>query len=359
MSKGPTVPRDIPLEGRIYTSAVSGPSDPTPDRRPGSVRRTSTLDFDYLDGLGSTGRVRGRARDLLTTDGGTRVLADDVLRATIGEGRVYESLFTFPDRPALQAMVGERGPGSSRRAMSALVPEDRDSGTPLYLLLDDLPGIALVSGQLSVEWLTQDERAQRSTGRFAGVRVNMCSGYADGSDAIEAASQGLMTHQVRPVRPLVRADDSLAWHAHQPETDEPAMRRARRIDVWVDDVIHVDAFFQDSCTTPSGVRIAVHEYVLAATADAATGVVLTLTADPRILPFDACPAAAANVDRLIGVPLGEFRQAVLDRLPGALGCTHLNDALRALAEVPILASALQQHVGADGAQRQPTADEVS
>jgi len=31
---------------------------------------------------------------------------------------------------------------------------------------------------------------------------------------------------------------------------------------------------------------------------------------------------------------------VLARLPGILGCTHLNDALRALTEVPVLAAAL-------------------
>ncbi|MDD2857333.1 MAG: DUF2889 domain-containing protein [Candidatus Nanopelagicales bacterium] len=348
------MPLDIPLAGRVYTSAVSGPCDPTPDRRANSIRRTSTLDFDYPEEFGAVGRVRGRARDLITTADGTRTVADDVLRAMIGEGRVYESLFTFPDRPALQAMVGARGPGSSRRAMSALVPEERDGGTPLYLLLDDLPGIALVSGQLGVEWLTQAQRAERLPRRTGGVKVDMCTGYQEGSNAIAAANEGRMTHQVRAVQPLVRADDPIAWHAHQPETDEPAMRRARRIDVWLDDVIHVDAFFQDSCTTPSGVRIAVHEYLLTATADVGSGEVLTLVADPRILPFDACPGAAVNVDRLIGVPLGEFRQAVLDRLPGALGCTHLNDALRALAEVPILASVLQRSLRPDDAPHSET-----
>jgi hypothetical protein len=334
------VPLDIPLAGRVYTAAVSGPSNPTPDRRVNSIRRTATLDFDYPNGIGTTGRVRARARDLITLEGSTKTLADDVLRATIGEGRVYESLFTFPDRPALQAMVGERGPGSSRRAMSALVPEERDGGTPLYLLLDDLPGIALVSGQLAIEWLTQEQRVLSMGSRKFGVQVGMCAGYQEGSNAIEAAQQGRMTHQVRPVGPLVREDDPLGWHAHQPDTDEPAMRRARRIDVWVDEVIRVDAFFQDSCTTPGGVRVAVHEYTLAATADRRSGELLTLEADPRVLPFDACPQAAGNVDRMIGIPLREFRQSVLDRLPGALGCTHLNDALRALAEVPILAQAI-------------------
>jgi hypothetical protein len=118
------------------------------------------------------------------------------------------------------------------------------------------------------------------------------------------------------------------------------MRRARRIDVWLDGVINIDAFFQDSCTTPHHGRVAVHEYQIRATADVATGELLTVQADPRVLPFDACPGAAKNVDRMIGIPLRDFRQAVLDRLPGTLGCTHLSDALRALAEVPVMANTL-------------------
>jgi hypothetical protein len=44
---------------------------------------------------------------------------------------------------------------------------------------------------------------------------------------------------------------------------------------------------------------------------------------------------------MIGTPLRELRQEVLERLRGTLGCTHLNDVLRALAEVPqMLAKAL-------------------
>ena len=44
---------------------------------------------------------------------------------------------------------------------------------------------------------------------------------------------------------------------------------------------------------------------------------------------------------MIGIPLQQFRQAVVEQLPGTLGCTHLNDALRALAEVPIMVTSLQ------------------
>jgi hypothetical protein len=43
-----------------------------------------------------------------------------------------------------------------------------------------------------------------------------------------------------------------------------------------------------------------------------------------------------NARRLIGARLPEMRDAVLGQLRGPEGCTHLNDALRALAEVPKL-----------------------
>lgn len=331
------MPIDIPLLGRVLTADVSGPSDPSPARRVGSIRRTSTLNMDWPSGLESTGRVRGRARDLLTLADGAKTIADDVLVATVGDGRVYESLFTFPDRPALQAVVGLQRPGNSRGAVSALIPEEREAGTPLFLLLDDLPAIALVSGQITLEWLMPEERLKRMGAGRSYSPVGICSGFAPGASVFDANGDVQAIHQVQAVGPLFTEADPNAWHALQAETSEPEMRRARRIDAWMDEVMHIDAFFQDSCTTPSGTRIAVHEYTIAATADPKTGVLLSVQADPRVLPFDSCPAAAGNVDRMVGVPLSEFRTAVLERLPGTLGCTHLNDALRALAEVPVMA----------------------
>jgi hypothetical protein len=44
--------------------------------------------------------------------------------------------------------------------------------------------------------------------------------------------------------------------------------------------------------------------------------------------------------RMVGTPVGEFRQAVLDTLVGTVGCTHLNDVLRAFADVPSLIAML-------------------
>jgi hypothetical protein len=123
------------------------------------------------------------------------------------------------------------------------------------------------------------------------------------------------------------------------------MRRARRIDVWREhteagDVIRADTSFQDSSGDPEYGRVAVHEYGLEAVIDATTGLVSSLRADPRVLPFLECPGAVDNITRLVGLPVRDLRSAVPELLGRTNGCTHLNDALRALAEVPILAGQL-------------------
>jgi hypothetical protein len=77
-----------------------------------------------------------------------------------------------------------------------------------------------------------------------------------------------------------------------------------------------------------------------ATVDPVQGILSSVTADPRVLPYLECPSAAGGVDAMIGTPVADLRDAVLERLKGTAGCTHLNDALRALAEVPVLARTL-------------------
>lgn len=122
------------------------------------------------------------------------------------------------------------------------------------------------------------------------------------------------------------------------------MRRARRIDVSRDTIVRIDAHFQDSATTPEGGRQALHEYRVRATADPVSLELLSVEAEPRVLPFAECPAAAANVLRLVGTPLPRLRERVLEELRGPAGCTHLNDALRALADVPILLRQIDNQV---------------
>jgi hypothetical protein len=59
-----------------------------------------------------------------------------------------------------------------------------------------------------------------------------------------------------------------------------------------------------------------------------------------VLPYPECPSAAPNVAWLLDQPLPELRSRVLQILRGTDCCTHLNDALRALEDVPVLAGYL-------------------
>jgi hypothetical protein len=119
------------------------------------------------------------------------------------------------------------------------------------------------------------------------------------------------------------------------------MRRARRIDLSRDgDLLRVDVGFQDSGSNPRGTRTAIHEYRVHAEIDPATMTLVSLQALPLILPFRECPGASVKVGRLVGHEVAGLRDDVLATLPGTLGCTHLNDVLRALADVPTLARAL-------------------
>jgi hypothetical protein len=168
----------------------------------------------------------------------------------------------------------------------------------------------------------------------------ICTGFQPGSSALAEDGSARFIHDLRGVEPLPLTDDPTGWHQLD-EITAVSMRRARRIDVSIrGDVIEIDAMFQDSATVPVGGRVAVHEYQLHATADRASGVLLTISAEPHVLPYRECPLAAASAQHMIGTALTGMREEVLGRLPGVAGCTHLNDALRSLAEVPDLARRL-------------------
>ena len=293
--------------------------------------------------------MQGNARDFYTPADGSPpvIVAEDKFTAYVSETREILRISSEPDRPKLTRLPGSRAGGQLRAAIDAAVPEEMNAGTPLYLLLDDLAGASLVAmwawSRWSTHWLEDARRSGiTSTAGRKGKMEGICIGYRPGSSALATESAEAAKPVGTPVVSLRNPDDPLGWH-DLPEQSGVGMRRARWIDVWVDEFIHIDSGFQDSATSPDGGREAVHEYRLAATADRATGRVVSLTADPRILPYRECPAAAANVDRMVGYTLGELRSSVLQVLTGVAGCTHLNDALRALAEVPLLAAKLAAH----------------
>jgi hypothetical protein len=182
------------------------------------------------------------------------------------------------------------------------------------------------------------ERLAPDKGPTLASMEGVCIGFRPGSSALTMA-RATGTSNTAIVGSLVNPADPAGWHVLPVHEDVANLRRARLIDVWRDgDIIHVWSLFQDSSSMPGRAeREAVHEYSLSATADAATGQLLTLDVRPGTLPHGECPAAMANIPVLVGTPMAALRTTVIQRLRRTAGCTHLNDMLRSLAEVPMLA----------------------
>jgi hypothetical protein len=324
---------------------LAGPLPVPPERPPASVRRTSSIDMSWPGGPASPTSMLGRARDLLTrADGGIEVLAYDTMAALVSADRTIEEVSCEPDRPGVGVLVGARGGSRLRSAVDAALPDDRERHTPLALLFDDVAGASLVGRfawiRQSPDWLTA-ARGDRPMER--PHMVGICSGFRPGATSLTAdGTPRLDRDNTVAVPPLVDPDDVVGWHPLAP-LPEVAMRRARRMDVWRDGGHYrVDAHFRDSCSDPTQGEVAVHEYTIDATIDAASRTLASLTAVPRVLPFGECPDAAPNVTRLVGQSVAELRIAVLRLLTGTDCCTHLNDALRALADVAFLLEAVDR-----------------
>lgn len=284
----------------------------------------------------------GRARDIYTppSGGDPVVLSEDTMRAGTTR-RAIDWIATDTSRVDLSVLVGEQAGGFLRTTLEAKLSQERDAGTPLYLLLDDLAGATLIAGWVWTQWV-DDHKDPEQRAHMVALREKLegvCIGFRPGSSALLGPGGTYLRANCARVVPLPHPEDPQGWHP-MIETERIAMRRARRIDVWKDDLIHVDSMFQDSATTPDGGRMAVHEYHLTATADPRTLRLVSLKAEPRILPYRECPSAVNNIQPLIGTPLAQLRARVSRMLRKTAGCTHLNDALRALAEVPHLVAAL-------------------
>ena len=317
------------------------PAGHAPLRPSNSVRRTSSIDMTWPEGRDQPMAFLGRARDVYTGDPDVppTVLAEDTMTARVERDRTLAAIATTPPRDAVAKLVGLRGGGHLRTALKDILPQERIAGSPLYLLLDDLSGTSLIAGWAWSRWpgyAPELERALRSDPAMRAKMEGVCISFQPGLNAMSEEYGSSDHHRTARVLSLVNPEDPSGWHPLPLETGL-SMRRARRIDVWLEgDVVRMDAAFQDSASLPDGGREAVHEYSVTATADLASMTLINVNPRPHVLPYPECPAAVANVGRLTGTPLAELREVVLERLGKTTGCTHLNDALRALAEVPQL-----------------------
>ena len=227
---------------------AAGPSDPvlaTPARRPGSIRRTSNIDTARPDGLRGDAVVDARARDLRTDADGTggrgrggRARGPD----RWGHPRVWPPSRPRRRSPRCGALLGVLvGPGFRPRVDEA-VPEECEAGTLLYLLLDDLPGAALVSGYALQRAGAFDEPSIRlpsggpTCRPSSSSRDDLCAGWAhDATMMVTSGATG--TSPCRgPAGARARAGRTTrwSWHAMAP-TDAsrrpppPPARSARHL----------------------------------------------------------------------------------------------------------------------------------
>ena len=306
-----------------------------PLRRQNSVRRTSSIDVSWPGGQESDMRFDARSRDVVTLENSKEmhILAEDSYVACVRQDRTIATIHANPEREKVVQLVGQRGGGHLRKVLAELMPEELAEATPLYLILDDISGASLISGWAWSHWTSDWKERLNKT-----KNINMegvCIGFRPGSSALTETVSDNMDKPV-PTPELRNPDDPEGWHEFT-EQKSTGMRRARRIDIWLEkNLLKVESAFQDSASTPSGERAVLHEYRLQAEADIDNGQLIQIEATPYVLPFAECHGAPGNLQRLVGISMNELRQAVLSELSKVAGCTHLNDALRALADVPKL-----------------------
>ena len=272
--------------------------------------------------------MHGAVHDVITDAvGDGHVVGAASLDCVVAVDRSITSISADPDEPALKALIGRVAHRGWRAAASEVVGAD----SVLSSLLDDVPIALLLSSYGALRHGTLDMVSVQPL--MAHMR-NLCAGWAEGATPMRTMDAGLPMPLpgVVPL-PAARQTDPLATEprlALQPGE----VRRTRRLDVVPGSTATVFADFRDSWCDQDGNVGVLHEYVVTATL-ASDGVITSIAAEPRVLPYDECTLAAASPQRLVGRDIedvaGEVRAGA-----GTATCSHLDDLLRTLATVPRL-----------------------
>jgi hypothetical protein len=316
------------------------PTHSSPERRAGSVRRTTTHDSLRLEGLRGPVFTTALGRDLLTDERGASIDLGQARIDAVAEYAkgVITALNVSPEAD-VSALVGVSIFSKFRSAIEKALPGEADSHHVRFQLLDELPAAILGSG-----------RALRVAGLGMGISsegrslpVDICSGWAAGGTLLSGYSElGPPLHRGPQAPSFALSGDELAWHdvaVLRPH----ATRRARRLDIWEEGGRGwADAFFRDSHVNAEGVETITHEWTLRAELDLETRSFASGAARSGPLPYPECPGAGASADRLAGMPFDGLRRAVRGSFVGPSTCTHLNDTFRSMEDVGALLDALHK-----------------
>jgi hypothetical protein len=344
-------PGALPAHARPIWPGTIGPVGSSPERQPGSIRRTSSVDIVWAPGMIHLD-LRGVARDLVTghSPGSDTiidhaslhvVLSPPTLAITSAKFDMHENddaPFADPSlHDAIAAwLVGRPSQFKLRTVLDREQPEFVGNGSVSALLVDEIPGAALISGAaLGRTGKLKSMRAQ------SGPPSNVCAGWIENGSMHVGLETRPFMGEGPPAPNLLRADDSLAWHTEAP-LPVHAMRRRRRIDVLPPDIrgapFRADIYFRDSFIEDDGTESVVHEYGVALTVDASEHRITSIVPTAHVLPSPECPAALASAQRLVGMPTSAVRSHVRDEFRGTSTCTHLNDVLRSAGDLATLIS---------------------
>jgi len=321
-----------------FVTEFVGPQQPvssTPPLTAGVLRRTSTIDTHPV-GTGDS-EVDLRARDVLALEAGSVQVLDEIrVRARLAE-RVIDTIDATPPHARLAKLAGSRvGPGF-RSAVAQTLPEEVRRASLLHLLLDDWVGAALVSGYATqvaaIVAGTEQPLPEGVADRLAGI----CAGFAPDASLIGYARRhDIVPSVVGPAAPPLDFDGR-GLHEVKPLRAH-GMRRYRRLDLrpGADGHAEFDAHFRDSHVDADGAETILHEYTLCGTLDTAARTLTEVQAQVRVLPWQECPGAIASAGRAQGMKLSEVRDRVRGEFVGTSTCTHLNDTVRAVADLDAL-----------------------
>jgi hypothetical protein len=317
-----------------------GPVPAVPGRVPSSIRRTSHIDVLRPHGIKGDLLMVGGGRDLKTAESGHG--------ATVGEGSMRLEI-SMPEQKVqsisaggvegkMQDLAGANIFGGFRRNLAA-VAAGADDGSVGFTLLDDVPVATVIASYVpfAAGAVTAADRAS-----FV-QRLGVCQGWKEGGtvETSLAGTGSVPVHPGPPAPPLLMVPgDPLAWHIDEPPKSG-SVRRLRCLDVWLDGDVIVDGMFRDTHADDHGRERVIHEYRVRATADPVSLRILAITADPRVLPYQECPTVAQSAERLIGESLTGLRRRVAVEFSGVSTCTHLNDMLRSLGDIPYLMELLR------------------
>jgi hypothetical protein len=304
----------------------------------GSIRRTTTMEVSWPKGPDRYMSFDGIGRDLLTDGEGSVTVTDHVeLHVDVDPVNRRVVAVWSSNNDSSRSVLGQRLGRDLRETIDRAMSYELECGAVVVQLLDDLVGAWVVSGAALTTWgFDNAGPLLRPVGGERKQIAGVCLGLAPGSSGLAADGGYGERLQAPNAVSLDVPDDPLAWHV-APYSSDMSVRRARRIDVTTGAELSIDSMFQDSSTTPMGSRAGIHEYAVTARADPVSLELTALSAVPGILPYGECPLAAHSVASLVGTRLPDLRDRVLTQLAGVRGCTHLNDAVRALASAGQLA----------------------